>query len=377
MSSVLGVGVIGCGNISATYFRNVPMFKNIKVVACADINPMSSYDSSKEFGVTALSVEEILNDKDIDILVNLTIPSAHFSVSQSILEAGKHVYTEKPLAISLEEAHRLKTISEKKGLMIAAAPDTFLGGAHQHARYLVDSGDLGNIIGGSCNFMNHGMEHWHPNPEFFYQNGGGPIFDLAPYFLSNLVQILGPISEVTALHSMPEKERIILSEENYGKVIQVNTPTTIHSILKFKNGSLVTLGASWDVWKHGLPDMELYGSRGSLKIPDPNFFGGQVQKCDPEGNFENIVKWDHPFGVENEENESDSFANYRSVGLSDLAFSIEKGDTPRCSIDLAIHCIEVMIAILKSGEKGSSIKISTSVKRPRSLLTEEAKNMME
>ena len=371
MSSVLGVGVIGCGNISATYFRNVPIFKNIKVVACADINPSSSYDSSKEFGVTALSVEEILNDEDIDILVNLTIPSAHFSVSKSILEAGKHVYTEKPLAISLEEAHPLKTISEKNGLMIAAAPDTFLGGAHQHARYLVDSGDLGNIIGGSCNFMNHGMEHWHPNPDFFFKPGAGPVFDVGVYYITQLVNLIGPVKQINAISGTATNERTITSQPRYGDKIKVETPTTLMGSLGFQNGAKVQFFCTWDVWKNNHSTIDLYGLDGSMIVPDPNFFSGDLLISQKDSDWGTINNDKMLLGIPNKsDGEGNKKANYRGIGLSEMIDSIAKNRKARCSLELSLHVLEIMDGIIKSAEEKTSYILTTNPEQP-DLLTEE------
>ena len=285
MAGTLGVGVIGCGNISSAYFRLSKLFQAIEVKACADLNMEIAQTQAKEFGLEALSVEALLSHSEVDIIVNLTVPNAHFEVSKAILEAGKHVYSEKPLTLSLEDGLALRDLAQQRGLRVACTPDTFLGGTHQQARALIDSGVLGKIVGGTCHVLSHGMEHWHPNPDFFFQPGGGPVLDLGPYYIGNLIHLLGPVRYVTAMSSIPQKERTITSQPRYGEKIPVTTPTTIHAVLEFANGALITLGASWDIWKHGHRNMELYGTEGSLVVPDPNFFGGDLLRSERDGSY--------------------------------------------------------------------------------------------
>ena len=377
MTSKAGIGFIGCGNISGTYFRLLPMFKNIEIIGCADLNQEVAQNQASEFGICAMTIDDLLQDQNIDIIVNLTVPDAHFDVSRSILEAGKHVFSEKPLTLSLDDAIKLKELADSKGLLIAATPDTFLGGAHQQARYLIDSGAIGKITGGTCHIMNYGMEHWHPNPDFFYKKGGGPIFDLAPYYITNLINLIGPISRVTALSSTSNSERIITSEERYGETISVETPTTFHAVLDFDNDILVSMGASWDVWNHGHPQMELYGTEGVLQIPDPNNFSGDLHISSKDGNFELISKWDHPFNVENEEYDTGWIANYRSAGIADLVRAILDKREARCHIQRPLHTVDVMTAIHKSAETGKAIKILSTCNRPDPLGPEEARTLIK
>ena len=377
MTSQSGIGFIGCGNISGTYFRLLPMFKNIEIIGCADLNQEVAQNQASEFGICVMKIDDLLQDQNIDIIVNLTVPDAHFDVSRSILEAGKHVFSEKPLTLSLDDAIKLKELADSKGLLIAATPDTFLGGAHQQARYLIDSGAIGKITGGTCHIMNYGMEHWHPNPDFFYKKGGGPIFDLAPYYITNLINLIGPITRVTALSSTSNSERIITSEERYGETISVETPTTFHAVLDFDNDILVSMGASWDVWNHGHPQMELYGTEGVLQIPDPNNFSGDLHISSKDGNFELISKWDHPFNVENEEYDTGWIANYRSAGIADLVRAIFDKREARCHIQRPLHTVDVMTAIHKSAETGKAIKILSSCDRPDPLGPEEARTLMK
>ncbi|MDE0110835.1 MAG: Gfo/Idh/MocA family oxidoreductase, partial [Albidovulum sp.] len=226
----LGIGIIGCGNISSTYLRLARLFSTIKIRAVADINRAAALARSEEFRVQALSIEDLLNADDIDIIVNLTVPDAHFEVSQQILEAGKHVYSEKPLALSLEDGKSLQNLAQESGLRIGSAPDTFLGGAHQQARIRIDEGKIGTVISGTAYFMNHGMEHWHPNPGFFYLPGGGPILDIGPYYITNLIQLIGPIRRVASLTTTACDTRTVLADGPIkGKTIPVKTATNIHA----------------------------------------------------------------------------------------------------------------------------------------------------
>jgi len=376
MAKKLGVGVIGCGNISAAYFRLAPLFRGIEMRACADINAEAAKARAAEFGLRAETVDGLLAAKDIDIIVNLTVPAAHYGVSKQILDAGKHVYSEKPFVLSVAEGLDLKKRAEKKGLRVGSAPDTFLGGAHQLARAIVDSGKLGRITSGTCHVMNHGMEHWHPNPDFFFQPGGGPILDLGPYYLANLIQLIGPVKQVAALTTIPFKERTISSKPRFGQKVPVNTPTTIHALLEFANGAAVSLNASWDVWQHGHAPMELFGDEGTIYVPDPNFFGGNVrytQKADP---VKKLPKWDHPFAVPNQQHSQGMMANYRTAGLADMAIAIGEGRPHRCSMELALHAVEVMTGILKSGETGKFVAMKTTCERPEALGVREARALL-
>ncbi len=376
MAKKMGVGVIGCGNISAAYFRLAPLFRGIEMRACADINVEASKARAAEFGVRAETIDGLLAADDIDIIVNLTVPAAHYEVSKQILDAGKHVYSEKPFVLSVAEGLDLKKRAEKKGLRVGSAPDTFLGGAHQLARAIVDSGKLGRITSGTCHVMNHGMEHWHPNPDFFFQPGGGPILDLGPYYLANLIQLIGPVKQVAALTTVPFKERTISSKPRFGEKVPVNTPTTIHALLEFANGAAVSLNASWDVWQHGHAPMELFGDEGTIYVPDPNFFGGNVrytQKADP---VKKLPKWDHPFAVPNQQHSQGMMANYRAAGLADMAIAIGEGRPHRCSMELALHAVDVMTGMLKSGESGKFVAMKTTCERPEALGVREARALL-
>ncbi|WP_313200230.1 Gfo/Idh/MocA family oxidoreductase [Rhizobium sp.] len=372
MTKELGVGILGCGNISTTYFALSPLFKGIKVLSCADINPVAAQAKAKEYGVKAQTVEELLANDEIDVIVNLTIPDAHFAVSKAILQAGKHVYSEKPLTVTLDQGKELQALGREKGLAIGCAPDTFLGGAHQLARAYIDEGGVGRITSGTCHVMSPGMEMWHPNPGFFFLNGGGPILDLGPYYIANLINFLGPVKRVAALTSMANTTRTVTSEPLKGTIIPVETPTNIHALLEFVDGATITLSASWDVWSHRHANMELYGTEGSIYVPDPNFFGGVVEASGRNKDIAPLKDWDHPFGKANQEHPNGPRANYRTAGLADMAMALIEGRDIRCSIDRALHGVDVMTSILKSGAEGNFVATTTTCTKPAALGIEEA-----
>ncbi len=377
MSKKLKVGVIGCGNISTTYFRLAPLFSTIEIVACADLNTKLAEDRAKEFGVAAASVSDLLALPEIDIVLNLTVPAAHFAVTSAAVKAGKHVYSEKPLTLSLKDGLALKKLAAAKRVKIGSAPDTILGGSHQLARKAIDDGTVGRITAGTAAVLSHGMESWHPNPDFFFKPGGGPVLDMGPYYIANLINLLGPVKRVGALTSMAEKQRTITSQPRAGEKIKVTTPTNVQALLEFASGATITLLASWDVWANRQPHMDLYGTEGSLYLPDPNFFGGTVLASQRGGKPEPLAGWNHPFGVNNQKDHNgDGVANYRALGLADLADAIMKRRDPRCSLDRALHAVEVMTAILKSGETGRFVTLKTKCTRPQPLTPEDAKALL-
>lgn len=377
MKDTLGVGIIGCGNISATYLKLIPMFKGIEVRAVADLNMDAARARAAQFGVAAQTVKELLNNDEIQIVVNLTVPAAHFKVSKQILDAGKHVYSEKPLTLSLKDSKALAALAKKRTLAVASAPDTFLGGAHQRARKAIDDGMIGKVASGTAHIMGPGMEDWHPNPDFFYRRGGGPILDMGPYYIANLINLIGPVKRVAALSGTPRKQRLISSTPRKGEKIKVTTPTTYHALLEFANGAMVTLSASWDVFAHRHPHMELYGTEGAIFMPDPNFFGGDVIVAGTDTVPKPLPAWDHPFGLTNDNGHDEPVANYRGAGLADMARAILKTRDIRCGIDRMTHVVDVMTSIMKSGETGRFVTLRTSCKRPAYLGPAEAKALMK
>lgn len=345
------VGIIGAGYISATYLKSA--FPQFEIVACADAIPENADARANEFGIKAMKVDELLRDPSIDLVLNLTIPQSHVVVSRAALNAGKHVYSEKPLALSREEARTLLDDATAKGLRIGAAPDTFLGGAHQTARKLLDDGAIGNPIGGAAFFMTGGPESWHPKPESVYQEGVGPVFDMGPYYVTALVNLLGPVKSVLAVGRNTFPKRKIGSGPRQGTEFTVQVLTYVTAILEFHSGAAVTFVVSFDVAGHNHPPIEIYGTAGSLQIPDPNFFGGAVRLIRTGRQWTDIP---HTHGFAD--------ANYRGIGIADMAAAITSGVSHRASGELAFHVLEVLQAIVSNAAGDSSFEVRSTCERP-------------
>ena len=373
----LGIGIIGCGNISSAYLRLAPLFKGLEVRAVADMNMEVAKTRAAEFNTKAQSVDDLLANADIDMVINLTIPDAHYPITKRILEAGKHAYSEKPLVLTLEQGETLRALAKSKGLSVGCAPDTFLGGTHQQARSLIDEGKLGRITTGNAAIQGHGPESWHPSPDFFYMPGAGPIMDMGPYYFANLISLLGPVARVGALTSSADAMRTIGSGERKGQQIPVKTPSNIQAILEFHSGATISFSASWDVWSHKRNHFELYGTEGTLYVPDPNFFGGPLEIGGKDGVITAVAPWDHPFGVSNQKNnQGQPIANYRTAGLADMAVALIEGRDHRCSLDRTLHGVDIMTACLKSGETGQFVTLTTTCTRPAALSPDEARALM-
>lgn len=356
---VFGVGIVGCGNISEIYFQNTALFKRLKLVGCADVHHPNAEKRAAQFGIEALSVKALLARKDVDIIVNLTVPNAHFEVSQAALKAGKHVFTEKPLSHTAAKGRALVKLAAEKGLHLASAPDTFLGAGGQLARQLIEEGKIGKPVAGTAFLMAHGPESWHPSPDFFYQPGGGPVLDMGPYYITALVNLLGPVAKVTALTAIGNEFRTISAEgPRKGEKIVPTTPTTAMAILEFAAGANVVATFSWDVWKHGCSPIEIHGTAGSLRVPDPNFYGGNVELSEAGADWQALATTDQTFGKINWPAAEPRMANFRVIGIADMAAAIERGEPARASGDLALHVLEVLEAILVSGDKKKAIVLT-------------------
>uniref|UniRef100_UPI000B34E3B6 Gfo/Idh/MocA family protein n=1 Tax=Rhizobium sullae TaxID=50338 RepID=UPI000B34E3B6 len=273
----LKIGVVGCGNISMAYMRNAPLFSGVEITACADLDGQAARRRADQFNLRATDVDSLITADGIDLVLNLTVPSAHFDVSMRALSAGKHVFTEKPLGVTADEGRRLVDTAAAKGLALGSAPDTFLGAAGRHARRLMDAGAIGKPVTGTAFMMGRGMEHWHPDPSFYYQAGAGPVMDMGPYYLTMMVNLMGPVRRVQTVATSGHEERLITAEgPKKGTRFKVSTPTSVLSLLEFQCGATMTFGASWDVFRHSNHPIELHGTEGSLRLPDPDNFGGVV-----------------------------------------------------------------------------------------------------
>jgi predicted dehydrogenase len=349
----VGVGVIGCGVISGAYLKAARDFPILDIRGLADAVPAAAEARAREFGLKAVSVDALLADPAIEIVLNLTVPKAHVEVGLQAIDAGKHVYSEKPLGVRFKDGKKLVDRAHKNGLRVGSAPDTFLGGSHQTCRKLIDAGKIGEPVAGTAYFMCPGHERWHPAPDFYYQAGGGPILDMAPYYLTDLVNLLGPVARVAAMTSMPKPTRTITSQPRQGQKIPVEVPTHAAGTLQFVSGALVQMSMSFDVPAHRHLPIEIYGSKGTLIVPDPNWFGGQIEFAAEKDKWQNL-KTDLPYAD----------GNYRSIGLADMAHAIRSNRPHRASGDLALHVLEVMEAFGLSSDKGRAIDIATRPERP-------------
>ncbi|MER8976942.1 Gfo/Idh/MocA family oxidoreductase [Mesorhizobium sp. M0800] len=373
----LGIGVVGCGNISRTYLRNAALFGGVELRACADISTELAALRGSEYGIRAVSVDTLLADPDIDLVLNLTVPAAHFDISFSALSAGKHVFTEKPLSTSASDGRRLVAEAAKRNLLLGSAPDTFLGAAGRRARRLMDEGAIGRAVTGTAFMMGRGMEHWHPNPQFYYQPGAGPIFDMGPYYLTMLVNLLGPVARVMAMATRGQEVRLITAEGPYRNTsFKVGTPTNILSLLEFRSGATVTFGASWDVFRHSNHPIELHGTEGSLRLPDPDTFGGTVSLSERGADWADFHSESELYGGRNWPYAAPDRANYRMLGVADLSHALTTGRKPRASGDLALHVLEIMEAIIASGESRESVAVNGAVDQPPLLGEDEATSLL-
>ncbi|SMF23332.1 Predicted dehydrogenase [Xaviernesmea oryzae] len=370
---ILRVGVVGSGNISAAYMRNSALFSGAVITACSDLVQENARRRAEEFGLRAMSVDALLSDPEIDLVLNLTVPAAHFDVSLSALSAGKHVFTEKPLATTFGDGKRLVEEAEKRNLLIGSAPDTFLGAAGRRARALIDEGMIGRPVAGTAFMLGRGMEHWHQAPQFYYQRGAGPMFDMGPYYLTMLVNLLGPIARVQAVATKGQEERLISAEGPFKNTrFPVETPTTLLTLLEFRSGAVVTFGASWDVFRHSNHPIELHGTAGSLRLPDPDTFGGTVSLSRMGEDWIDFPSDSEPFGAINFPFATPRKANYRFLGIAELADALREGRQPRASGRLALHVLDAMEGILTSSEQRASVGIESMVERPEFLVTEYA-----
>jgi predicted dehydrogenase len=368
-----GIGIIGAGNISMTYMRNAALFPGVRLVSCADVSQEAARHRAGEYGIRASTVDAMLSDPEVDLVLNLTVPAAHFDVSHAALSGGKHVFTEKPLATSAADGRRLVAEAKARGVLLGSAPDTFLGAAGRRARQLIDEGAIGRPVAGTAFMFGRGMEHWHPNPQFYYQPGGGPLFDMGPYYLTMLVNLLGPIARVQATATMGQVERLVTAAGPFeNTTFAVGTPTTILSLLEFAGGATVSFGTSWDVFRHTPPPIELHGTEGSLRLPDPDTFGGTVSLSSRGAPWR-----DHPsdgalYGARNWPFDAPDRANYRMLGVADLVRAHQEGRPPRASGDLALHVLEAMEAIMTAAEGGAAVEVPTGPPRPPLLGEDEA-----
>lgn len=357
MQPKTNIGIIGCGQISSIYLEAPRTFDILNVAACADIDMERAQAQAQRFEVPkACSVEELLADPQIEVVVNLTIPKAHAKVSEAILQAGKAAYSEKPLAIDRAQGKALLDTAHAKGLRIGCAPDTFLGGGIQTCIQLIDEGQIGIPVAATAFMMNHGPEHWHLDPDFYYQPGAGPMFDMGPYYLTALIAMLGPVRRVTGSTHMAFPERTITSQLKYGTKITVNTPTHVAGMLDFASGAVGTIITSFDIWSHQLPHIEVYGTEGTLSVPDPNTFGGSVYLRHAHEKDGCEIPLSHGYTK-----------NHRGIGVADMAYAMRSGRPHRASGEMAYHVLDIMQAFHDASREGRHIELTSQCTRPAPL----------
>ena len=378
------IGLIGCGNIAETYFRAQDYFNNIKFIACADKFPEVSKKCADQYNIKSLTVDEIIHDTNVDIILNLTIPQAHFEISKLALEAGKHVYSEKPMSIKYDEANELVNLAKSNNLYIGNAPDTFMGGGGQVARKFVDDGDIGKVLTGNFIFAFPGVQEFHPNPESWFQSGGGPVIDMGPYFFTTLVNLLGPVKNVRSRGKKFADQREYLVGPKKGKSFNVDISTSVMLDIEFANEAIVQGFISFDVQNHARNHMELYGTKGSLVVPDPNMFGGPVLLSRELGSeWQEFSVEDKYLGKTNiinhsgRSNEAPKQSNYRGVGLSEMIYSIENNIQHRCNGNLALHVLDIIESTIIASETKKEVSLRSTCEQPKPLSEEQIKLLIK
>lgn len=350
------IGMIGCGNISDWYLRNLMgKIDNLELAACSDIIREKAVAKAEQYGIPKVcTTEEMLADPEIRMILNITIPKVHFEVTMKSLEAGKHVYVEKPLTINREDGQKVLEKAREKGLLVGCAPDTVLGVGIQTSVKLVNDGIIGKPIGAAAFFTGHGPENGHPDPDFYYKPGGGPVFDMGPYYLTALISLIGPVKRVTGSATMTFPERIITSGSNKGKTIKVEVPTHVAGIIEFESGAIATVLTSFDVWASQLPRIELYGTEGSMMVPDPNQFTGKVFiKKSTDNDWIEMTP-------------ADEFsANGRGIGLSDMVYAIQNNRPHRASGELGYHVLDIMHSLHEASKEGRWLDLKSTCRRPQ------------
>lgn len=358
MARKIKIGIIGLGKICDQYFKGCRAYEILEIVACADLDLARARARATEYAVPrACTVAELLTAPDIDLVLNLTVPQAHAEVNEAALLAGKHVYAEKPFALNSQDGARVLALARERGLLVGCAPDTFLGGGLQTARKALDDGLIGRPVAAFAFMLGHGPESWHPAPEFYYKRGGGPMFDMGPYYITALVTLLGPVARVSgsAQTSFPERE--ITSQPLAGTKIRVDVPTHYAGTMDFANGAVATIAMSFDVWSGpAMPRIVVYGSEGTLDIPDPNMFDGSVRLFRPGVKEPETIPPVH------------SLLRGRGTGVADMAYSILRRDRPhRASGELASHAVEIMEAFERSSTGGTHERLRSTCARPMAL----------
>jgi predicted dehydrogenase len=350
----LRVGVVGAGNISRAYLGTLPRLSNVQVTAVADlVGDRAAAAAATVDGARALPVDGLLAADDVDLILNLTIPAAHSEIAHSAIAAGKHVYGEKPLAADTGSARSVLDSAQRAGVRVGCAPDTVLGTGIQTARAALDAGEVGAPVAATAFMVTPGHERWHPDPDFYYQPGGGPLLDMGPYYLTALVTLLGPVRRVVGMSSTPRPVRVIGSGPRAGTEIAVNVATHVTGVLEHANGALSTLVMSFEVWAGRLPRIEVYGTAGSLSVPDPNGFDGPVSILRAgDSEWSPVAEAGGYPGAS------------RGYGVSDLASALAAGTPHRADGQLGYHVLDVMESLLAAASSGNAVDVASTCERP-------------
>lgn len=362
------IGIIGCGVISSTYIQEIKRIyaSILEITGVASRNRNHALRTAKKFEIpNVFTVDEMLENPEIELIVNLTPPKAHTELNRRILEAGKHVFCEKPFALTVEDAQEIAELAKEKGLYVGAAPDTFLTAPMQSCRRLLEDGWIGKPMYVTANMMSCGVETWHPAPQAFYSKGGGPLYDMAGYYLSVLIHFFGPVQEVFSYSAKGFAERRVYSQPLAGSTVKVEVPTHYTSVLKMANGVLVNMNMSFDIWHSTLPQMEIYGTDGTMTLPDPNMSDGKASVFRKEqiigktyGLEEDLKSYEIPL-------RGQSVAEYtRGAGVAEMVRSIETGRKNRAGVEMAIHILEVIQGMFESSEKGICYHMTTTCEQP-------------
>ncbi len=353
------VGVIGCGAISGAYLGMARSFPIVEIAACADLDEARAKEVAERFGVRrACSVDELIDADDLDVVLNLTIPNAHAQIGLRAINAGKHLYVEKPLGINRDEGAAVLEAAGRKGVRIGCAPDTFMGAGIQTARKVIDDGRIGKPIAFTAFMMGGGHESWHPNPGFYYQPGGGPMFDMGPYYLTALLNFFGPIARVSGAASIAIPERTITSQPNCGQTIHVTTPDHICGLIEFAEGAVGTIITSFATRfpsYEGSQPITVFGTEGTMRVPDPNHFDGSVHvRRTADADWSEVAPaFTQGYG--------------RGIGLADMAMAIRTGGPFRADGQQAFAVLDAMQGFLDAAALGQSITMQPGYRRPAAM----------
>lgn len=364
------IGFVGCGCISGIYLKNLTqLFKEVEIIGVCDLIRERAEKAVQEYKIPKLyeDMYELFRDPEVDIVLNITRPYEHYEVTKQALLYGKHVYSEKPLSPDLQEARELVALAREKNLMLGGAPDTFMGSGIQSCRHLIDSGFIGTPIGGRANMISRGPEDWHPDPEFVYQYGGGPMFDMGPYYVTALINLLGGVDMVNGMTQISYPQRPILSEKKYGTIMDVEVPTYVMGTMRFHSGAIANIFTTFDVSvPPEMARLEIYGSEGTITIPDPNLFDGEILLR--RGRNGELISMPRIFNYKE---------NSRGLGLADMAKALRTGRNYRANCQQQLHVVEIMSAFYTSSEKNAFIKIESPYERQAPMRTTELLGILE